>query len=67
MLEDDQTLAHYEVEEGEELRIEVKARGPSFKFDDLQNKITRKPNIDKMTELNKHTFIFDGVNLEGIC
>ena len=66
MLEDDYTLEECEIENEAVLRIEIKGRG-TFKFNNLKKKITGKGVITKMTDLNKHTFLFDGVNLKGTC
>ena len=38
-----------------------------FKFNSMEKKIIGKGVPTKMTDLNKHTFLFDGVNLRGTC
>ena len=68
ILHDDYTLEDYEIENEEELRIEVRGgKGTSFKFPDMENEIKATARKAVMTDMNKHTFIFDGVNLRGTC
>ena len=68
ILHDDYTLEDYEIENEEELRIEVRGgKGTSFKFPSMANEIKATARKAVMTDMNKHTFIFDGVNLRGTC
>ena len=68
ILHDDYTLEDYEIENEEELRIEVRGgKGTSFKFPEMANEIKATARKAVMTDMNKHTFIFDGVNLRGTC
>ena len=67
LLDDDYTLEDYEIENEAVLRIEIKGRGNTFKFSDMKNKITVLTRKAIMTDMNKHTFILDGVNLRGTC
>ena len=66
MLEDDYTLEECEIENEAVLRIEIKGRA-GIKFNSMEKKIIGKGVPTKMTDLNKHTFLFDGVNLRGTC
>ena len=68
ILHDDYTLEDYEIENEEELRIEVRGgKGTSFKFPSMANEIKATARKAVMTDMNKHTFIFDGVNFKGTC
>ena len=68
MLEDDYTLEDCEIENEAVLRIEIKGRA-GIKFNSMEKKIIGKGEgiLTVITDLNKHTFLFDGVNLKGTC
>ena len=66
MMQDGKKLTHYQIKDLQTIRVEVKARF-GFQFNDLQNKVSGYATPATLTELNKHTFVFDGLNFVGKC
>ena len=67
MLDENLTLAQYQIKTKDTLTVALQGRCLELKFGNMKNKVEGKSTYAELTEFNTHTFLEDGVNLRGTC